>query len=246
MKYLIISDIHSNYEAFKSCWSAVRRKRIDKVIILGDLVGYGASPNQVIDEIKKIKNKIIIRGNHDKVAAGLESGNNFNKPAALSAQWTYNKLTLANKNYLRKLPSGPISVEEKFAIVHGSPLHEDDYIFSEYDALEVFYNTDMQIYFFGHTHYPIIYSLYRNVIQTIKIGIDKQKLILNKEARYLINPGSIGQPRDKCPYASLAIWDSNKWQLTIFRIPYNITLAQQKIMKAGLPSSLAARLSLGV
>ena len=246
MKYLILSDIHSNYEAFQSVWASVKRKRFDRSLILGDLVGYGASPNQVIDAIRAIKNKKIIRGNHDKVAAGLESGNNFNKPAAVSAKWTFTKLTPKNKHYLIHLPCGPAKIDEHSAIVHGSPLNEDDYIFSEFDALEVFQNTNLPIYFFGHTHFPIIYQLLNNSLTSIRIHEIKQIFTLNKNARYLINPGSIGQPRDKFPYAAFAFWDSDKWKLTLYRIPYDTTSAQEKIIRAGLPSSLAARLSLGV
>ncbi|OGF62411.1 MAG: hypothetical protein A2Y62_17355 [Candidatus Fischerbacteria bacterium RBG_13_37_8] len=246
MKYLILSDIHSNYEALKSVFASVKRKHFDLTLMLGDLVGYGASPNQVVNIIRSLKNTVVIRGNHDKVAAGLESGNNFNRPASISAKWTYEKLTQINRNYLRKLIRGPLKINDHVSIAHGSPLNEDDYIFSEFDALEVFYNTTAPIIFFGHTHYPIIYSFSNNIITAMRVQDVKQTYALNKNTRYLINPGSIGQPRDRHPYASYAVWDSEKWKVTLYRISYDISSAQQRIIKAGLPSSLAARLSLGV
>ncbi len=246
MKYLIISDIHSNFEALTSVFSAVKRKHYDKIIILGDLVGYGASPNQVVNFVRSLKNKIIIRGNHDKVASGIESGNNFNKPASISANWTYSKLTNINKKYIRNLPKGPIEINDNIIISHGSPLNEDYYIFTEYDAVEVFRNTNFKICFFGHTHYPIVYELTPNKISIIKLHKDKETFIFNKNARYLINPGSVGQPRDRYSLAAFAIMDEEKWKISLYRINYDITSAQEKILKAGLPSSLAARLSLGI
>lgn len=246
MKCLLLSDIHSNYEALKSVFSAVRRKHFAKIIILGDLVGYGASPNQVVNFIRSLKNTIMIRGNHDKVAAGIESGNNFNKPASLSADWTYTKLTKINKRFIKNLPKGPIKINEYTAISHGSPLNEDYYIFTEYDTLEVFRETSYKICFFGHTHYPIIFELTANKISVIKMHNDKFSFSLDKNARYLINPGSVGQPRDRYSRASFAIWDPEKWKINIYRINYDISSAQEKILKAGLPTSLAARLSLGI
>jgi predicted phosphodiesterase len=246
MKFLILSDIHSNFEALKSVFSSVKRKHFTKIIILGDLVGYGASPNQVVNLIRSMKNTIIIRGNHDKVAAGIESGNNFNKPASISARWTYSKLTNSNRQYIANLLKGPIKINDEIAIAHGSPLNEDYYIFTEYDALEVFRNTDYKICFYGHTHYPIIFELKSNKLNIIKIHECKHTLELDKNARYLINPGSVGQPRDRHSLAAYAIFDLEKLKLNIYRIHYDISTAQQKILKAGLPTSLAARLSLGI
>jgi len=135
VRYLILSDIHSNDEALSAVLARVRRKKFQKVVLLGDFVGYGANPNQVIDRIKKIKGqKIAIRGNHDKVVVGADSGDLFNSIALHAARWTEERLTPPNRRYLEALPIGPAIVDRDFAVCHGSPLEEDAYIFSDIDA----------------------------------------------------------------------------------------------------------------
>jgi predicted phosphodiesterase len=246
MKYLIISDIHSNMEALSAVLGSVKRKKFDRVLVLGDLVGYGASPNQVVDTIRKLKSAVVIRGNHDKVASGIESGENFNRAALQSAQWTRKKLTPENRSYLLHLPQGPAEVEEEMLVSHGTPLDEDAYLFSDYDAYEVFQIMEFRLCFFGHTHLPVIYAVSNQRLFTFRPSGDKVKVELIGGFKYLINPGSVGQPRDKNPLASYAIYDSDSRALTFRRVPYSIPRTQEKILKAGLPSSLANRLSLGV
>ena len=246
MKYLIISDIHSNLEALSAVLASVKRKRFDRVLVLGDLVGYGASPNQVVDTIRKLRNATVIRGNHDKVASGIESGENFNRAALQSAQWTRKKLTMENRSYLLHLPQGPVSVEEDILVSHGTPLDEDAYLFSDYDAYEVFQIMDFQICFFGHTHLPVIYAVSNQRLFTFRPNGERVRIELMEGFKYLINPGSVGQPRDKNPLASYAIFDTESRAITFKRVPYSIPKTQDKILKAGLPQSLANRLALGV
>jgi predicted phosphodiesterase len=246
MKYLIISDLHSNLEALSAVLGSVKRKKFDRILVLGDLVGYGASPNQVVDIVRRTKQAIVIRGNHDKVACGLESGDNFNRAAMQSALWTRNKLTPENRAYLAHLPKGPLLIDEHIYVSHGTPIDEDAYLFSDYDAYEVFQLLDFELCFFGHTHLPVIYAVSNQRLYTFRPNGERVKIELVNGFKYLINPGSVGQPRDKNPMASYAIYDSDHQTITFKRVEYSIPKTQDKILKAGLPHSLANRLAVGV
>jgi predicted phosphodiesterase len=245
MRYLILSDIHSNQEALKTVLSFVRRKPWDKVVILGDIVGYGADPNQTVDMLRALKPMVIVRGNHDKVCSGLENGELFNRIALEAAMWTRKKLTRANLQWLKKLPQGPVEVDGRFAICHGTPIDEDAYIFGEIEALNVFRQTTFPLCFFGHSHFPVLFGLTPDAIHTVLSVAPSFRFRLRPGARYLINPGSIGQPRDGNPLASFAIYDSDTRTVTVHRVPYRIEQAQSKILEAGLPRPLADRLALG-
>jgi predicted phosphodiesterase len=153
MRYLVLSDIHSNREALTAVLRFVRRKRFDRTIVLGDLVGYGADPNPIIDMVRSLKRAVIIRGNHDKVCSGLESGEMFNRIALVSAKWTQKKLVPHHRKWLAGLPRGPVDVDERFSISHGTPLDEDAYIFGEIEALNMFRFLKFPICFFGHSHF---------------------------------------------------------------------------------------------
>jgi len=245
MKYLILSDIHSNQEALAAVMSFVRRKRWEKAVFLGDLVGYGANPNQAVDTLRSLKPFVGIRGNHDKVCSGIENGEMFNRIALEAAMWTRRKLTKANLKWLKALPKGPRMVDDAFAISHGTPVDEDAYIFGEIEALNVFRHTDYPVCFFGHSHFPVIFGLSTDAITTILTIGTSFRFKLKPGVRYLINPGSIGQPRDGNPLASFALYDSKSRTVTIHRIAYRVEETQDKIVKAGLPRPLADRLALG-
>ena len=138
MRYLLLSDIHSNDDALAAVLARARRRGFDRVVILGDFVGYGAEPNAVLDRLRRVrKEKIVIRGNHDKVVCGLDDGELFNPVALQAARWTEKALTPRNREFLEELPLGPRAVDGAFAICHGSPRDEDAYIFSDRDALEL-------------------------------------------------------------------------------------------------------------
>ncbi len=245
MKYLILSDIHSNKEALGAVMAFVRRKPWDKAVFLGDLVGYGANPNQTVDLLRSLKPLVAIRGNHDKVCSGIENGELFNRVALEAAMWTRRKLTPGNLKWLRSLPEGPVIVDGAFAISHGTPIDEDAYIFGEIEALNVFRQTEFPVCFFGHSHFPVIFGLSPDAINTILTVAPAFRYRLRPGVRYLINPGSIGQPRDGSPLASFALYDSEALAVTIYRIPYRVEQAQEKIVKAGLPRPLADRLAIG-
>lgn len=244
-RFLIISDIHSNWEAASSVFSKVSRKTFLRTIVLGDLVGYGADPNKVINKIKPLKGLILVRGNHDKAAAGLTDASDFNAAAKESARWTLSKLSLQNRNFLKNLPKGPVIVQEGVMACHGSPIDEDSYIFSEYDALLAFQSFDFKICFFGHSHYPCIFSMIENSIFVKLLRGSEITVDLEKNGRHLINPGSVGQPRDRNSMASFGVFDNKSYRFTLYRVPYNIRVTSDKIIRAKLPPSLANRLTMG-
>jgi predicted phosphodiesterase len=245
MRYLILSDIHSNREALAAIVTFVKRKKWDKAVFLGDLVGYGANPNQTVDMLREMRPLVAFRGNHDKVCSGLEEGELFNRMALEAALWTRGKLTRSNLQWLKALPKGPAVVDGAFAISHGTPVDEDAYIFGELEALNVFRHTDFPICFFGHSHFPVIFALSPDAITTVLTVAPAFRFRLKEGVRYLINPGSVGQPRDGSPLCSFAIFDTDTRMVTIHRLPYKLKQTQQKIMDAGLPRPLADRLALG-
>jgi predicted phosphodiesterase len=246
VRYLILSDMHANWDAFETVLRRARRKRYEAVLVLGDLVGYGAAPNQVVEAVRRMGPRLYtVRGNHDKVVAGIDSGGNFNQTALTAAQWTTGRLTPGNLRYVRELPQGPLRVEEGMAICHGSPLDEDTYVFSDVDAWEIFSRYEMPVTFFGHTHIPSLFWLEGKLLGVKALRGTSGRIVLSPGGRYLINPGSIGQPRDRDPRASYMIYDSRKRVVTWYRIPYAIGEAQARIRKAGLPNSLADRLAVG-
>jgi len=246
LRYLILSDMHSNWDAFEVVLRRARRKRFDAVLVLGDLVGYGGAPNQVVEAVRRLGPRLYtVRGNHDKVVTGIDNGANFNQTALTAAQWTTGRLTPGNLRYVRYLPQGPLQIEEGVAICHGSPLDEDTYVFSDVDAYEIFSQYSMPVVFFGHTHIPSLFSLEGRRLGVTALRGDGGTIKLHPEGRYLINPGSIGQPRDRDPRASYMIYDSRRRVVRWYRVPYPIAEAQQRIRRAGLPGSLADRLAVG-
>jgi predicted phosphodiesterase len=242
---VIFSDIHSNIEAFDKMLSLKKLQHVDRFLFLGDLVGYGPDPNEVITRFRQLANVRFVRGNHDKVIAELESSSLFNPAAAFSAEWSKLKIIEDNFQYLKQLPKGPQVIDRFITICHGSPFDEDYYIFSQFEAAESFKFMETSIGFFGHTHFPIIYYLRNEKIDIVPLS-DNTKIKLDTNTRYLINPGSIGQPRDKNPSSSFIIFDSAKREISFIRFAYEIKATQKKIREAGLPELLASRLESGV
>lgn len=246
MRYLILSDIHSNDEALSAVLSRVRRKKYDRVVVLGDFVGYGANPNQVVDRIRRLRRKkILIRGNHDKVVCGLDTGELFNPIALAAARWTADKLTPQNRRFLEVLPLGPTAVDGGFLICHGSPRDEDAYIFSDRDAYLNFRDSEASVCFFGHSHIPSVFTLEPHGIRVEVVAGERVRLKLQRDRRYLINPGSIGQPRDRNPAAAYAIYDASTRVVHFDRVPYDAEKTREKILRAGLPGMLGDRLLVG-
>lgn len=248
MRYLVLSDMHANCDAFEAVLETVDLDGFDVTLVLGDLVGYGACPNRVVDRVRELPGEVhAIRGNHDKVVAGIESGENFNPAAAEAARWTASELSEENRAFVRDLDRGPVRVDEVVSICHGSPLDEDEYVFSDFDAFQIFSRHEAPLTFFGHTHIPSLFS------QRPEGGIDVALLRgrtgsveIEEDSRYLVNPGSIGQPRDRDPRAAYMVYDSDERMVHWYRVEYAVEKAQERIREAGLPDVLAERLEVGV
>jgi predicted phosphodiesterase len=261
MRALILSDIHANLEALNAVLEAAAGS-YDTVWNLGDLVGYGASPNQVIDMVRPLA-ALNVRGNHDRVGSGLTSALGFNPIARAAALWTQEELTPDNLAWLRAVPSGPLQPENTTAealdvsCAHGSPLNEDQYILNMRDAWAPLQQMTTAITFFGHTHIQGGFSQKEHDWHEVRPRYAAQNeaeswtLTLPAGTRHLINPGSIGQPRDADWRAAFAIYDTQNPSsngdaiITYHRVPYDLTASQGRILMAGLPERLAARLREG-
>ncbi len=246
MRYLVLTDIHANLEALVACLAHAEARGYDRTLCLGDLVGYGADPNAVIDRVQALDPAAIVRGNHDKVACGLDQAEGFNAVARSAARWTYDTLTAANRTWLAALPEGPHNVDDLVQICHGSPFDEDAYIFDELDALRALKLSERPLCLFGHTHYPAAFELSARAFDSAgPSGSAETRFALRGDSKYLLNPGSVGQPRDGDPRAAYAIVDVEGRSVELFRLDYPVEAAQAKVLKAGLPDVLAQRLAVG-
>lgn len=248
MRYLIVSDLHSNAEALQAVLEAAEG-RYDRVICCGDLVGYGADPNATVDWARQ-NVSVIVRGNHDKASCGVTDGEDFNPLARYAALWTRAQLA-ENLEYLRNLPTGQIEVDG-FHLVHGSVEDEDQYVFFSEHAGLLFPRLQFALTFFGHTH--IQGGFVREgmgPVRTIPVAVSENRGFtayeLVEREQYLVNPGSVGQPRDGNARAAFVIYDSGAAHGVVEyrRAPYDVAAAQQKIRAAGLPPRLADRLAVG-
>ncbi|MBN2111908.1 metallophosphoesterase family protein [Candidatus Woesearchaeota archaeon] len=225
-KIAVIADIHSNLEAFKAVLDSIKKRGIKEIYCTGDIIGYGASPNECINLARKMKIKCVA-GNHDFYVIAADDISWFTPAGQDALRWTHKKLTKANMNFLKKLPA--TRIEKGIYFVHGSPrdpLHE--YIFPESDDWELkkFFGMakKSRMLALGHSHIPFE----------------------KKVNGYLVfNPGSVGQPRDCDPRASYCILDTQTKKIEFCRVAYDISKAAEKIIKAKLPKSLAERLYLG-
>lgn len=246
MRYLILSDLHANIEALRAVLEAVDLAGIDKVLVLGDLVGYGASPNETVEAVRSLSQPVaIVRGNHDKAAVGLDDGSRFNEVARIAAAWTGDRLTDDNRSYIEQLPRGPQDVDGRLLICHGSPRDEDEYLLSADAAGQVFDVLSVTVTFFGHSHLPGYFLRRSKVLESCWVNTAGLQLDIESPARYLINPGSVGQPRDGDPRAAFMTYDGEVGRATWERVSYAVSAAQQKILDAGLPAPLAQRLARG-
>jgi diadenosine tetraphosphatase ApaH/serine/threonine PP2A family protein phosphatase len=243
MKYLIISDVHANLEALEA--TLAKAGPHDAVLVLGDLVGYGADPNAVIDRIRELPAATIIRGNHDKVGAGIENVEAFNHLAKHAITWTASTLTPGNRAWLAALPAGPVTIDDSVEICHGSPFDEDVYIFDELDARRALLVAERMLCLYGHTHVPAVYKFDTDFRSVAPPRGETFRLLLDGAAKYLVNCGAVGQPRDGDPRAAFGMLDTDSRTLTVLRVPYDVATAQAKIIAAGLPDVLAQRLAIG-
>jgi diadenosine tetraphosphatase ApaH/serine/threonine PP2A family protein phosphatase len=255
MRALVISDIHGNLHALQAVLAAAGGEAggFDELWNLGDMVGYGARPNEVIELLRTPGpgRRSHVRGNHDRVCCGLTSSQGFNPVAAEAAAWTRRQLTPDNRAWLRDAPMGPLRTGARTMCAHGSPLHEDDYIIAMRDAWTPLQRMETEITFFGHTHVQGGFS--QNAEQWEEDrpvyaepeGLVRFAMPVRVGTRHLINPGSVGQPRDNDPRASFAIYDDSSETVTWHRVVYDVEAAAAAIRAAGLPERLAARLKTG-
>jgi predicted phosphodiesterase len=246
VRYLIISDLHGNHQALRAVLEQAEG-RYDRILCCGDIVGYGADPNAVTDWTRS-NVAAVVRGNHDKACTGSEDLEWFNPVARISALWTHHVLRRDNFDYLSHLPKGPVIVDG-FQILHGSPVDEDEYLVSVADARQVTSYLERSVSFFGHTHLQggFIFSRGGGVraIEQVPQDESESSVEIRPDDYYLINPGSVGQPRDEDPRAAYALYMPEEHHVLLGRVFYDIAGAQSKIREAGLPDVLARRLAIG-
>lgn len=245
MRFLILSDLHANWPALASVLHDAAGK-YDEVVCCGDLVGYNADPGAVLDwAIEHCAS--MVRGNHDKVVAGIDSLEWFNDVAQTAARWTIGQLQPAQIEALRGVPQGPITLEH-FHVWHGSPRDEDEYVTGVREAGAAFEALELPLAFFGHTHLQgVFFSKQRRLgaIGAVPRGASELTIELEPDVLYLVNAGSVGQPRDGDSRAAYALYDSEQKLLTLRRVAYPIEATAERIREAGLPDVLAQRLFYG-
>jgi predicted phosphodiesterase len=248
MRILVLSDLHANATALNAALAAAHG-RWEGVVCLGDVVGYGPDPNEVTSKIRELGAQTI-RGNHDKAATGLMPTDDFNPVAKAAVDWTRSQLSPDNMKWLQELPHGPLEVSG-IVLVHGALQDEDEYVFTPEQALEGLLDSAAGVTFFGHTHHQggFAYSNSSSNLEMLSLRPRSSEsfaaLRIDTGTRYLLNPGSIGQPRDGDPRAAFAIADLEHNTVEFWRVPYEITDVQSRMRAARLPEALVQRLSLG-
>jgi predicted phosphodiesterase len=244
MRYLVISDIHGNVHALDAVLADAASLGYDAALCLGDLVGYGADPSAVIERVTTLAPVTMVRGNHDKVAAGLEPATLFNDLARRSIEWTHDVLSPAELDMLAALPKGPALVNSDLEICHGATFDEDHYVFEVNDAARSIQSASAPWCLFGHTHLPAIFTGNENPATHAPDQADDE-LTLPVSGPALVNVGSVGQPRDGDSRAAYGLLDTERRTLRLRRTRYDVVAAQRRILKAGLPPWLALRLEKG-
>lgn len=245
MQFLILSDLHANWQALQAVVEDARGE-YDQVVCCGDIVGYNPNPSEVL-EWARGNCAALVRGNHDKVVAGIDDIEWFNDVAKVSARWTMHVLSRKQLEYLTELPTGPTRLEH-FHIWHGSPSDEDEYISAAAQALPRFTAFELPLAFFGHTHLQGgFFSKYGRVGRIPQVPPEERELsfMLEPDTLYMVNPGSVGQPRDNDPRAAYALYNPDTKVVTLRRKPYPVDRTAALIREAGLPDVLGFRLFSG-
>jgi diadenosine tetraphosphatase ApaH/serine/threonine PP2A family protein phosphatase len=232
MRIAVISDIHSNLEALTRARVEIEQEKVDEIVCLGDIVGYGANPNECVDIVRGLTPHVLL-GNHDEAAVDLTKTEFFNPFARIAAEWTAGALTPGNREYIAGLP---LTIERHgILFVHASPVHPEEwnYILTPSDAAGNFHAMRTEVCFLGHTHVPEIF------------GEDLWTRHIVRGEKFIVNVGSVGQPRDGNPKLSFGVFDTELWSYRNFRLDYDVELAAFKIKKAGLPKNLGDRLFVG-
>lgn len=246
MRLLILSDLHANLTAFETALQAASGKW-DAAVCLGDVVGYGPDPVEVSRKLRTITHDVI-RGNHDKAVAGIMTSDDFNPVARIAVEWTRSQLDGELMSWLAALPQGPRTAQG-VVMIHGAYQDEDEYVFTPAQALEGLLDSSTVLSFFGHTHHQGGFSYHESDIELLPLRPKPTELFsalhLEPSHKYLLNPGSIGQPRDGDPRAAFAIADFDEKIVEFWRVPYDIPAVQSRMYEANLPEPLIHRLTLG-
>ena len=250
MRYAVLSDIHSNLEALSAVMEALASERVDRVLCLGDVMGYGADPTACLARVQASQ-AVVIGGNHDLACVGKIDLEWFNDAARAAVLWTRDQLSCTDLDWLRRLPL--TATEGSFTLVHGSLRYPErfEYLVDIAHAVDTMTACRTLMCLVGHTHLPCVVEYDRTRRQIVRTLTRAEELTdvafrdTPETMRYVVNPGSVGQPRDGDPRASFALIDTDEKRLSIHRVPYNVETAAQKIRRAGLPGFLADRLAVG-
>lgn len=239
----VLSDVHSNLEALEASLAAMRREGAESFLCCGDLVGYGAQPNEVLETVRGLPNLVCVRGNHDLAALGRMALSWFNEPAQAAVNYTQQVLKPEFRDWLGSLPErheGP-----GFSVVHGSPRDPAaEYLVTEQQFLDNCAHFKSSPCFIGHSHLPVCFLMKEpmGLVMTGRLEEDKPVRV-PVGMRSVINAGSVGQPRDHDSRASCGVYDDRERTFRLLRVPYDVAAVQRKILDAGLPEFLALRLT---
>jgi predicted phosphodiesterase len=246
MRILVLSDLHANATAFEAVLQAAK-DRWDTSVCLGDVVGYGPDPNEVTAKLRELGTQTI-RGNHDKAISGVMTADDFNPVAKAAVDWTNEHLEPGHLEWLTNLPRGPLTTDG-IVLVHGAFQDEDEYVFTPAQALDGLLESTAPVTFFGHTHHQGGFSYLDSKLEVLQIhpreGETTRALRIEAPRRYLLNPGSVGQPRDGDARGGFAIADIEHQTVEFWRVEYDIAAVQERMRKAKLPEVLVQRLSVG-
>jgi predicted phosphodiesterase len=246
MRILVLSDLHANSTALEAVLAAAK-SRWELSVCLGDVVGYGPDPNEVTARLRELGTQTI-RGNHDKAVTGLMVTDDFNPVAKAAVDWTRAQLQPEHLNWLAGLPPGPLATDG-IVLVHGALQDEDEYVFTPAQALDGLLDSTAAVTFFGHTHHQGGFSYQDSQLEVLQIRPRLSEpfaaLQIEEPRRYLLNPGSIGQPRDGDPRAAFAIADLDHHIVEFWRVPYDVAAVQERMRNAKLPEPLVQRIVVG-
>jgi diadenosine tetraphosphatase ApaH/serine/threonine PP2A family protein phosphatase len=240
MSTILFSDIHGNLEALEAVLAEADLRSPTRMICLGDIVGYGASPNECLDLVKE-RCDLVLLGNHDAASSGGPEAARFNIYARVAAEWTARTLTRENREFLQRLVL--TSAQDGFFCVHASPACPRDweYLLDRFDAEPQFHYFTEMVCFIGHTHQPAVFMADPGGCRSLPLS----NVMLEPTRRYIVNVGSVGQPRDHDPRACFVVYHESSGLVEYVRVPYDVEAAQAKIRAAQLPEVLAARLATG-
>jgi len=240
-----ISDIHANLDALDTVLADIQDRDVDRIVCLGDIVGYGPEPNECVGRVREVA-QVTVVGNHDYAALGLLDTLAFNEYARAAADWTSDHISEAARDFLLMLP---LTVElDGMRLVHASPLEPADwtYVLSFHEAERQFEAFEEKLCFIGHSHLPVVIEQGENGLEALQFPSDGSGLSLDPDRRYIVNVGSVGQPRDRDPRAGYCIYDDAVHEVSLHRLDYAVPAVQEKVVAAGLPPFLAMRLAAGM